>query len=757
MEKTIRILMNEEDPEQVALNEHELRRKGISFTARTTSNEEEFVKALKEFKPDIILTDYRLPTFDAMTALRLVQERKLPIPVVIVTGSIDEETAAGTIKAGAADYVLKSRLPKLATAVEGALEKERIFKDKVRAEKELQEAYRQIRENSEKLKKTNTALEDARVYAESIIRTVRHPLLVLDEDLRVASANAEFYQLFAVSEEETVGRLVYELGDRQWDRNGLRTLLREVIPNNKEFVNYSAEGDFPTIGHKIMKLSGRRIDQEGGRRSLILLSIEDVTGQVHADEALKRHEYEFRTLVENSPDIIERFDQRYRYLYANPVIEQITGIPREKFIGKTRKEMGMSGDIAAKLESTLQEAFSTAREVTTEYSLPGPFGNRYFLMRVVPEFFSKLGIPESVMAISRDITLRKAAEERVKYVSFHDSLTGVYNRLYFEEELNRLDKGREIPISIIMGDINFLKLANDMFGHEAGDQLLIKIAEVLKSVSRNGDVIARWGGDEFTLLLPRTDYDTARRIAGRIEKACSETPGAILPPSVALGVATKENDGENIYRVQREAEEIMYKNKIMKSKQNIQKMVNAILNKIDEKDGNEQEHNRRLQDTITDRAKNLGLSDEQTNELIILVSFHDIGKIAVHEGILTKTGKLTPEEWDIMKKIPEVGYRIAKVLSEVTPTAEAVLTLRERWDGTGYPKGLKGEEIPFLSRLFAIIDAFDVMTHPRHYARALTQEEAIEELRRNAGKQFDSDMVDRFIKTISKHPVAAAR
>ena len=756
MEEIIRILMNEDDVDQIALNEHELRRKGIAFTSKQVSTREAFLFALDEYKPDIILTDYNIPAFEGMAALQLVHELNLSIPVIIVTGSLDEESAADTIKAGAADYVLKQQLVKLAPAVLGALERAKLFKAKQQAEKELHEAYRQIQENSEKLKKANTDLGDAKLYAESIVGAVRHPLIILDEDLRVVSANDAFYRFYSVSKEATVDRHVYEVGDRQWDTNGLLTLLKEVLPNNKEFTEYTIEGDFPSIGHKIMKLSGRKINPVGGRGSLILLSIEDATERVQAEEALKRHEYEFRTLVENSPDVIARYDLRFRHIYINPAIEQISGIPRNDFVGKTNKELGMDEATASYLESILQEAFSSGREITTEYSLPGPFGKRYFLIRAVPEYFTKEGVPESVMAISRDITSRKTSEDHVQYVSFHDSLTGLYNRLYFEEELNRLDKGRELPLSLIMGDVNFLKLANDMFGHRAGDQLLIIIANILKSFSRDGDVIARWGGDEFTLFLPRTHNDEARKIAGRITKACFEVRDTILPPSVAIGVATKTNADENIYRVLREAEELMYKNKMMESKENIQKMVTTILTKIDEKDSNMQDHVRRMEDTIIQIGKAFVLSDEQLHDLVTLASFHDMGKIATPAGILKKKGKLTSDEWDTIKKTREVGYRIAKSLSEVTSTAQAVLSLRERFDGKGYPKGLKGEEIPCLSRIFAIIDAYDVMTHERPYERTFTPEKAAEELKFNAGKQFDPDLVETFINTMTNQPVAAS-
>lgn len=349
--------------------------------------------------------------------------------------------------------------------------------------------------------------------------------------------------------------------------------------------------------------------------------------------------------------------------------------------------------------------------------------------------------------IISEYILRKKFEEKILFLSYHDQLTGLYNRRFMEEEIRRLDTPRQLPVSVIVGDVNGLKLTNDVFGHRAADLLLKKAAEIIKESCRREDIIARWGGDEFVILLPRTDMKAAEEIVRRSKNKCALDSEGPVQVSIALGYATKNKAEENIWQVLKEAEEWMYRHKLLQSKGYRNAVISFLKATLFEKSMETEEHAERLREISLKIAKGLGLSAKQMDELELLAVLHDIGKVAIKESILLKPGPLTEKEWEEMKKHPEIGCRIAQNTPELAFIAEYILCHHERWDGRGYPSGLKGEEIPLLSRILAVADAFDAMTNDRPYRKAISREEALVELERNAGTQFDPEVVSAFIES----------
>jgi len=342
--------------------------------------------------------------------------------------------------------------------------------------------------------------------------------------------------------------------------------------------------------------------------------------------------------------------------------------------------------------------------------------------------------------------------EKILYISHHDFLTGLYNRTFFEEERRRLDTARQLPISIIMGDVNGLKLINDGFGHHEGDQVLIEIGKILKSCCRDEDIVSRIGGDEFAILLPQTDGQSAQQICSRIYDTCKEyvSTDRLIHPSISLGYATKIIDTMMIEDVLKTAEENMYRHKLLESTSVHNSIMASLKVIMFEKSQETEEHAERMMALSKEIALALGLSDSQQNELELLAALHDIGKMNIPSDILGKPGKLNDEEWGLIRKHPEVGFRIAQATSELKPIAKFILSHHERWDGKGYPQGLKGENIPLLSRILSIVDSFDAMTNARSYRSALTKEEAMEEIIKNAGSQFDPKITQLFVEIISK-------
>ena len=354
-----------------------------------------------------------------------------------------------------------------------------------------------------------------------------------------------------------------------------------------------------------------------------------------------------------------------------------------------------------------------------------------------------------LLSIIRDITEQKQAEADIRYLSFHDKMTKLYNRAYFEEELHRMDSNRNLPVSIIMGDVNGLKLINDTLGHREGDKLLIHIAEILKKACRQGDIVSRWGGDEFIILLPHCSADTALSIMKRIKDSSIESKDQSLETSLSMGMACKEKPEKKMREIIREAEERMYRDKLLQNKSNRSTFLNSLEKTLWVRNHETQEHCQRMQNLARKIAEYINLPEHEINNLQLLAALHDIGKIAIPHRILDKPGKLTPEEWEIIKKHPETGYRIVLSSPDVAPIAEAILHHHERWDGTGYPLGLSGNDIPLLSRIIAIADTYDVMMHGRSYQDSVTHDDIITELKRCAGSQFDPELVMKTIKAFS--------
>ena len=355
-----------------------------------------------------------------------------------------------------------------------------------------------------------------------------------------------------------------------------------------------------------------------------------------------------------------------------------------------------------------------------------------------------------------DISERKRREEKIHFLSFHDSLTNLYNRAFFEAEKKRLDTDRQLPLSIIMGDVNGLKLTNDTFGHAEGDKLLIAIANILKKCCRKEEIITRIGGDEFCIILPQTDTATVRGICSRIYQTCENYKfrkgKKTFYPSISLGHSTKYNKNQSIDQVIKDAEDYMYHKKLLEHNTTHSSIINSIQATMHESSNETEEHSDRMIKLSIDLGSALGFSDEQLLELDLLSRLHDIGKICIDESILSKPGKLTEAEWAKVKQHPQVGYKIAQASTELVRISDLILSHHERWDGNGYPQGLCGAEIPLLSRAVAIIDAYDAMTQDRPYRKAMSKESAINEIIDNADKQFDPQIARVFVEQVLHEP-----
>jgi diguanylate cyclase (GGDEF)-like protein/PAS domain S-box-containing protein len=482
----------------------------------------------------------------------------------------------------------------------------------------------------------------------------------------------------------------------------------------------------------------------------------DITDQKKVTDELRRNEYELRTILGDSPDIIVRFDRSLRYKYANPAFKRVTGLLKEHIEGRTNVELGINKELMITIDEALHKVIETGDEISIEFEMMFFSGKHYFWGKMIPEF-DKTGFVDMVLLIARDITDRKNAEEQIRYISFHDQVTGLYNRAYFEEEMRRIDNARELPASIIMGDMNNLKLTNDALGHSEGDKLINRIAEILRVCCRKEDIIARWGGDEFVAILPKTDFTAANEVGGRIIEECENVRDMLLGPSMAIGIGVKHSHDTSIYHALRTAEENMYKKKAESVQKNRERVISALSDAVINKHPEIAGHIERMKSMIRQIIPVLKLSLDDEEKLLLTAELHELGKISVPDNIWLKQGSLSCEEMDEMKKQNETSFRIASSFSEYAPVSGLLLALNERWDGEGYPHRTKEYEIPYLARVYVLLDAFDAMTNPRPYAPVLSEEEALIELEKGSGTLFDPDIVKKFVRSVKKNRATDVR
>ena len=437
-------------------------------------------------------------------------------------------------------------------------------------------------------------------------------------------------------------------------------------------------------------------------------------------------------------------DEKGKYLEVNRAASDITGYSKDELLAMTINEMLTKESMVAGVNhfKALLEKGMSSGEMQYKHK---DGSKRWWAVDAV-----KL-TDHCFLGFVKDITDNKRAEYELIHQSFHDHLTGIYNRRFFEEELKRLDTERNLPLSIIMGDINGLKIINDSFGHSIGDKILQKTAELIKKACRSDDIIARLGGDEFVMILPKTDSFKAAYIIKRIEALISKEKVAGIELSISFGNDTKENRKQKISEIFANAENHMYRRKIFEHSSMRSETINIIMNTLFEKSSRELLHSKRVSKICESIASAMNFGKDDKNQIKMAGLVHDIGKINIDESILNKTEELDDFERAEIKKHPETGWRILSSTKEFLKLAQFILEHHEKWDGTGYPNKLKGEEISKEARIITIADAYDTMTSERCYKKTLSKNEAIEEIRRCSGSHFDPQIADVFINQILKN------
>lgn len=455
-----------------------------------------------------------------------------------------------------------------------------------------------------------------------------------------------------------------------------------------------------------------------------------------------------KSLFDAIPDLIFYKNSNDVYIGCNKAFEEFAGQPEQEIVGYTDFELFSRGN-AEKLHCTDKKLIQKS-----EAELTYPDGHSVYFEIIRTPYYTSQGTVLGMIGIGRDISERKKKEEEIKYLNYHDTLTGLYNRTYVQTIQSYLEREDQLPLSVILGDVNGLKLINDAMGHSEGDKLLIKIGTILKKCARQSDVVARMGGDEFCILLPKTDSETAFSVVEKINKLCTECGNwyrdheNVFYANIALGYATKTTSKESLKEIMKAAEDFMYRRKLLEYKSLHSSILSSIKTTMFEKSNETEAHAERMAELSKKLGQMIGLSEEDLIKLELVATLHDIGKISIDQNILTKTEKLNDNEWREIRKHPEVGFRIANASPELRHISEYILTHHERWDGTGYPQGLSGENIPLISRIISIVDAYDAMTQDRSYRKGMPKEMAVSELTNHAGTQFDPELVKCFVEKV---------
>ncbi|MDF2610764.1 MAG: rpfG8 [Lachnospiraceae bacterium] len=561
------------------------------------------------------------------------------------------------------------------------------------------------------------------------------------EEGKFVKVNQAFIELFDYYEEDVIGKTVFDINiyESPEEREKIiRDLHLKGFCNNIELKlrNHS--------GKKIIGLYSSRTLTMGGNNYIISVLL-DITKRKKIETELQKSEEKYRSLFDNAAEMICVI-QDAKFKIFNSMFSELTGYteedtenlhyldiisPEDREYVKAQHEDRLRG---YELEKRYQ--FRLIRKDGTELWAE--------INAVKIDWEEK----DAVLCFFIDVTQRKSKEMEVLYLSYHDQLTGIYNRRFYQEELRQLNNKSNLPFTIVMADVNGLKLTNDAFGHLIGDKLLKDTANILSNECREGDVAARIGGDEFVLLLPKTTSDEALLMIERIKERINEKRSGSYYLSVSFGCYTKNMESEDIDFVIMRAEDNMYRNKLTESEEIRNKIVTHIVENFFQDNPWVDRHSKAVSELSAALAKELGLDEEEIEDIKRAGFLHDIGKSAIIKDINVKTEDLTEAECLELMRHPEIGSHILKSANQYSNIAGYVLAHHENIDGSGYPKGLKGDNIPLQSRILSLADAYDNMINETLNHKALSRQEAIAKLRAAAGVRFDSNLTNIFIEKV---------
>lgn len=494
---------------------------------------------------------------------------------------------------------------------------------------------------------------------------------------------------------------------------------------------------------------------QAGKVTGAIETVRDITGQRKAFLGRQASEQRLRHITDNLLDIVCEIDANGTILYTSQSTIGVLGYTPDELLGRSAYDLVHPDDLPMLHQAiqNIHDAHKRHHHGRAEFRCRNAQGTYFWAEAATNTMFNEQGGLRQIILAVRNISARKALEEKLTFMSWHDSLTGLYNRGYWQRQLNELEVAKTNPVGLLLCDVDGLKLVNDTMGHDAGDRMLIRLAEILTALCDDSDIVARIGGDEFAILLPDSDRERVLALSQTAKQNIDDynANNQALPLSVSVGIAVRVDPEEPLAAMVKRADDRMYREKLNRSHSVRHSLVQALTLALEARDFGTEGHTQRVQQLAVQLAGTLGMPGPSLNDLRLLAQFHDIGKVGTPDYILHKPGPLAATERQEMQRHTEIGHRIALASTDLAPIADLILKHHEWWDGGGYPLGLQGEKIPLACRVLAIVDAYDAMTSDRPYRKAMPSDDALAELVHHAGTQFDPHLIPVFTEMIKQN------